>query len=124
MEPNMPQNSPFDYGRKIQTEALPKSGTLSIFGRLFQSPLGPPRQFIVIGGDSPHHFLGFFIGHLIGDGASLFGAVAPMLRIVDGDWGHCCNLLQDLFMLGTVPHKRTTQSTDLSRLQCKSTAPC
>src|SRR5262249_42171319 len=38
--------------------------------------------------DPQHRLLGLFVVDLIGDGARLFGALAPMIRIVNGDFRH------------------------------------
>ena len=41
---------------------------------------------LIIAGNPEHHFLGFFIGHYVSDGARFFGPLAPMLRVVDGNF--------------------------------------
>jgi hypothetical protein len=45
------------------------------------------RHRLVIVSDPEHHFLGFFIGHCISDSARFFGSLAPMLWIINGDFG-------------------------------------
>jgi hypothetical protein len=72
------------------------SALLWIFG--CQQPLfGTPRQFFIVFGDPKHFALCIRIGHFLCDGASPFAAIAPMLRIVDGDFGHSRTLRRRLF---------------------------
>ena len=66
--------------------------SLRIFLRLFQPPLGAPRQFLIIIRGPQHRLLGFFVAYLLGEGADRFGALAPMLRIVDRDFCHAVRL--------------------------------
>ena len=64
----------------------------AVFGCLVQPPLGAARQFLVIIDDPQHHFLGLFVGHLFGMDTRLLGTLAPVFRIIDGDFGHGCKL--------------------------------
>src|SRR5262245_23993802 len=55
---------------------------------LLQPPFGTFRQFLIILGNPKHRFLGLFVGRTVGNGARFLGALAPMLRVVDGDFSH------------------------------------
>src|SRR5262245_38260206 len=55
---------------------------------LLQPPFGTFRQFLIILGNPKHRFLGLFVCRTVGNGARFLGALAPMLRVVDGDFSH------------------------------------
>jgi hypothetical protein len=59
---------------------------LWIFRR--QPFLGAPRQLLIVTADPKHFALRIRIGELLGNGAGFLGTLAPMLGVVDWDFGH------------------------------------
>src|SRR5215469_10621770 len=55
---------------------------------LLQPPFGTSRQFLIVVGNTKRPAFRIWNGHFVSDGAGLFGALAPILRIIDRDFGH------------------------------------
>src|SRR5215813_4574724 len=55
---------------------------------LLQPPFGTSRQFLIVVGDTKRPAFRIWNGHFVSDGAGLFGALAPILRIIDRNFGH------------------------------------
>jgi hypothetical protein len=49
---------------------------------------GRSRQLFIVLGNPKHHALCIGVGQFVSDGARLFGTVAPMFWIVDGNFCH------------------------------------
>src|SRR5262245_32429287 len=55
---------------------------------LLEPPFGTSRQFLIVVGNTKRPAFRIWNGHFVSDGAGLFGALAPILRIIDRDFGH------------------------------------
>src|SRR5262249_46042611 len=53
-----------------------------------QPPFGTSRQFLIVVGNTKRPAFRIWNGHFVSDGAGLFGALAPILRIIDRNFGH------------------------------------
>src|ERR671934_3020552 len=75
------------------------SGSCSSVSLLFcrQSFFGASRQLLIVFGNPKHFALHLKIGDLRSDGASLFGAPSPMVRIVNRYFGHVFALHQGAY---------------------------
>src|SRR5262249_48532241 len=55
---------------------------------LLQPPFGTSRQFLIVVGNTKRPAFRIWNGHFVSDGAGLFGALAPIFRFIDRDFGH------------------------------------
>src|SRR5215468_5952990 len=55
---------------------------------LLQPPFGTSRQFLIVVGNTKRPAFRIWNGHFVSDDAGLFGALAPILRIIDRNFGH------------------------------------
>src|SRR5262244_938876 len=55
---------------------------------LLQPPFGTSRQFLIVVGNTKRPAFRIWNGHFVSDGVGLFGALVPILRIIDRNFGH------------------------------------